>query len=86
MTKFKNRNEQLKSALGSMAPVERVKEAASIRFAQRMTGVPRSFIREILKVAISPEVISFAGGLPSKELFPLEELQASASTNVVKDF
>lgn len=30
MTKFKNRNEQLKSALGSMAPVERVKEAASI--------------------------------------------------------
>ncbi len=56
-----------------------MKEAASIRFAQRMTGVPRSFIREILKVAISPEVISFAGGLPSKELFPLEELQASAA-------
>ena len=30
MTKFKNRNEQLKSTLGSMAPVERVKEANSI--------------------------------------------------------
>lgn len=48
------------------------------RFASRMEGVPRSFIREILKVAISPEVISFAGGLPNKALFPLEELQASA--------
>lgn len=47
-------------------------------FAMRMEGVPRSFIREILKVAISPEVISFAGGLPNKDLFPLEELQASA--------
>lgn len=47
-------------------------------FATRMEGVPRSFIREILKVAISPEVISFAGGLPNKELFPLEELQVSA--------
>lgn len=47
-------------------------------FAMRMDGVPRSFIREILKVAISPEVISFAGGLPNKDLFPLEELQASA--------
>jgi 2-aminoadipate transaminase len=49
------------------------------RFATRMEGVPRSFIREILKVAISPEVISFAGGLPNKELFPLKELQASAA-------
>jgi 2-aminoadipate transaminase len=49
------------------------------RFATRMEGVPRSFIREILKVAISPEVISFAGGLPNKALFPLEELQASAA-------
>lgn len=47
-------------------------------FARRMEGVPRSFIREILKVAISPEVISFAGGLPNKELFPLEELQECA--------
>ncbi|MBP1640655.1 MAG: PLP-dependent aminotransferase family protein [Bacteroidetes bacterium] len=55
-----------------------MKETASISFAHRMEGVPRSFIREILKVAISPEVISFAGGLPNKKLFPLEELQASA--------
>lgn len=43
-----------------------------------MEGVPRSFIREILKVAISPEVISFAGGLPNKALFPLEELHECA--------
>ena len=53
-------------------------EQSAMRFAHRMQGVPRSFIREILKVAISPEVISFAGGLPNKELFPLEAISASA--------
>lgn len=36
-----------------------------------------SFIREILKVASQPEIISFAGGLPKPELFPTEELRES---------
>ncbi|MDC0584367.1 PLP-dependent aminotransferase family protein [Bacteroidales bacterium] len=44
-------------------------------FANRMNDVPKSFIREILKVAISKDVISFAGGLPNRALFPMEELQ-----------
>lgn len=47
-------------------------------FADRITDVPRSFIREILKVAISPDIISFAGGLPNRELFPVEDLKQSA--------
>lgn len=33
-----------------------------------------SAIREILKVTERPEVISFAGGLPAPEVFPVEEL------------
>lgn len=33
-----------------------------------------SFIREILKVTAQPGVISFAGGLPAPELFPVPEL------------
>jgi 2-aminoadipate transaminase len=44
-------------------------------FAHRIQRVPRSFIREILKVAEDPEVISFAGGLPSPELFPVDRIQ-----------
>lgn len=44
-------------------------------FADRITDVPRSFIREILKVALDPGVISFAGGLPNRELFPVEALK-----------
>ena len=43
-------------------------------FAKRILGTPRSFIREILGIAIAPGMISFAGGLPNKDLFPVEEL------------
>jgi 2-aminoadipate transaminase len=48
-------------------------------FSDRIADVPRSFIREILKVALDPEVISFAGGLPNRELFPAEELKAATN-------
>jgi 2-aminoadipate transaminase len=47
-------------------------------FADRITDVPRSFIREILKVALDHSFISFAGGLPNRELFPMAELKAAA--------
>ncbi len=48
-------------------------------FADRISDVPKSFIREILKVAISPEMISFAGGLPNRDLFPVKELQDASN-------
>jgi 2-aminoadipate transaminase len=48
-------------------------------FSDRITDVPRSFIREILKVTLDPEVISFAGGLPNRELFPAEELREATN-------
>ena len=44
-------------------------------FAKRMGDVQKSFIREILKVAANPEIISFAGGLPNPELFPVQAIQ-----------
>ncbi len=37
-----------------------------------------STIREILKVTAQPEVISFAGGLPAPELFPVDAVKAAA--------
>lgn len=46
-------------------------------FSDRIADVPRSFIREILKVALDPGVISFAGGLPNRNLFPVEEIKAA---------
>jgi 2-aminoadipate transaminase len=40
-----------------------------------MGAVGPSAVREILKVAERPEVLSFAGGLPAPELFPVEPLK-----------
>ncbi len=48
-------------------------------FSDRIMDVPKSFIREILKVAINPEIISFAGGLPNKNLFPVSGIQQAAN-------
>ncbi len=53
-------------------------------FAERIVNVPRSFIREILKVSLDPAIISFAGGLPNRDFFPVEELQA-ATQEVFRD-
>lgn len=44
------------------------------KFANRMAYLKASEIREILKVTERPEIISFAGGLPAPELFPIEEI------------
>ncbi len=45
------------------------------RFARRIEGMSSSIIREILKYTQQPDVISFAGGLPAPELFPVQEVQ-----------
>jgi 2-aminoadipate transaminase len=50
----------------------------SDRFALRTQGMTSSAIRELLKLTADPEVISFAGGLPAPEVFPLEEVKAAA--------
>ena len=45
-----------------------------LQFAKRMSDIKASEIREILKVTEQEDVISFAGGLPAPELFPIEEI------------
>lgn len=54
-------------------------------FASRMGKTPRSFIREILKVTERPEIISFAGGLPSPALFPVERLAETARAVITEE-
>jgi 2-aminoadipate transaminase len=46
----------------------------SRQLAQRTRGVMPSAVREILKVAEQPDVLSFAGGLPAPELFPVKAI------------
>ena len=45
--------------------------------AHRMADMPPSAVREILKVAERPDILSFAGGLPAPELFPVEAIAAA---------
>lgn len=47
----------------------------AVRFADRMGKIEGSAIRELLKLTARPEVISFAGGMPAPELFPVEEMK-----------
>lgn len=47
------------------------------KFSERAEQLKSSMIREILKVTQRPEVISFAGGLPSPETFPVERMRAA---------
>lgn len=56
----------------------------AIKFASRMDGLKGSEIREILKLTEKPGVISFAGGLPAPELFPIEEMK-KISTLVLEE-
>ncbi len=47
------------------------------RFSERAQQLQSSFIREILKITQRPEIISFAGGLPSPATFPVEHMKAA---------
>ena len=48
------------------------------RYAQRTQRMGRSIIRELLKLTMQPDLISFAGGLPASELFPVERCREAA--------
>jgi 2-aminoadipate transaminase len=44
-------------------------------FSNIAKGMKRSEIRELLKLTAKPGIISFAGGLPAPDLFPVEEIK-----------
>ncbi len=54
------------------------------RYAARTEGMHSSAIREILKLTQKPDIISFAGGLPAPELFPIPEV-LEATRRVLQD-
>lgn len=53
--------------------------------AERMEGMKASEIRELLKLTAQPDIISFAGGLPAPELFPVEEIAKVSHDLVMKE-
>ena len=47
------------------------------RYAQRTQRMGSSAIRELLKYTEKPDIISFEGGLPAPDVFPVEEFSAA---------
>ena len=52
-------------------------------FAERTRFMKRGAVRELLKLTSRPDIISFAGGLPAAELFPMDRVH-EALTAVVR--
>ena len=55
------------------------------KFASRMERMKASEIRELLKLTAQPDIISFAGGLPAPELFPVKEIARVSHDLVEKE-
>ncbi len=49
------------------------------RYAHRTQKMGSSVIRELLKLTEQPDIISFAGGLPAPEVFPVKEFQEACN-------
>jgi 2-aminoadipate transaminase len=49
------------------------------RYAHRTQKMGSSVIRELLKLTEQPDIISFAGGLPAPEVFPLKEFREACN-------
>ncbi len=54
------------------------------RYAQRTLRMSGSAIRELLKLTEEPDIISFAGGLPAPDVFPIERVK-EACDRVLKN-
>lgn len=50
-----------------------------VKFAKRIDNMKGSEIREAIKLTLKPGMISFAGGLPAPEMFPVEEMKDAAN-------
>ncbi|MGB5824433.1 MAG: PLP-dependent aminotransferase family protein [Proteocatella sp.] len=57
----------------------------AVEFASIMGKLGASEIRELLKLTARKEVISFAGGLPAPELFPIEDFMAASKVVMLEN-
>jgi len=55
------------------------------RYANRTQRMGSSVIRELLKLTEQPDIISFGGGLPAPEVFPVKQFQAACNTVLETD-
>src|SRR5215469_7813596 len=68
-----------------MAPDTSKMPRADYPFSTRMQGVQSSVIRDLLKFAQQPGIISLAGGLPSPLTFDVEGLRSAADEVLARE-
>lgn len=54
-------------------------------YSEKISKMKKSIIRELLKLTQKPDVISFAGGLPSPATFPVEEIADMAREVILRE-
>jgi len=86
---FTMNNNASNTTVGAKSLVEvftgdKVSNPYDYKISDRMSVIQPSAIREIFKFLNDPNVISFAGGNPSEETFPIQEL-AECSAHIYKD-
>ncbi len=67
------------------ASAKETPERVQYHLARRVSKIGVSAVREILKVTERPEIISFAGGLPAPEMFPVQALARAHAEVFVQD-
>lgn len=51
-------------------------EKATYQLSQTATHIKRSVMRDLMALAVSPDILSLAGGLPAYDCLPVEQMQA----------
>jgi len=54
------------------------------RFSQSVHSMQSSAVRELMKLAADPNIISFSGGMPNADLFPIREVDAIYASLPIK--
>ncbi len=57
----------------------------SFGFSSETTHLKRSVMRDLLKLAVDPTIISLAGGLPASEYLPVDEFRACMEAVLLRD-
>jgi 2-aminoadipate transaminase len=57
-----------------------MKSNTTLRYSKSVSSLRTSEIRDLMSLATRPDIISFAGGMPGNELFPLEEIDEIFNT------